>query len=294
MELRTLRYFVAVAEELHFGRAAQRVNIAQPPLSYQIRKLEEELGAQLFTRTKRRVSLTQRGEFLLQSARLILRQADAAIAGVRAAGVGLVGQLSLGLINAMTFRGDVFNVLREFRKQSPGVAVSLKILTSVEQVRALKRRAIDIGFLRLPMHDRALRVEPIFREELLVALPRGHRLATARAIAVADLADEPFVMLPGEMGFGLFNQVIKLCRQAGFTPKVAQEASELQTMSGLVAAGFGVCLIPSLARVLPREQVIYKPLRPKVDIEIAAAYSADEPAPPAALFLDLLRKQVCK
>src|SRR5262249_38514998 len=151
-------------------------------------------------------------------------------------------QLAIGLINAVTFHGQVFSVLREFRKRYPGVAVTLKIMTSVEQVRAFHQGTIDVGFLRLPLHDRGVRVEPILTEELLAALPRGHRLSKATTVRVADLANEAFVMLPGGSGFGLSDQTMTLCKRAGFTPRIAQDASELQTMTGLVAAGFGVCL----------------------------------------------------
>jgi DNA-binding transcriptional LysR family regulator len=289
MELRTLRYFLAVAEELHFGRAARRVNIAQPPLSQQIRRLEAELGVQLFVRSKRRVSLTPQGTFLVQAARLLLRQADAAVAGVRAAAEGLVGHLALGLINAITFQGQAFSVLREFRKRYPGIAITLKVLTSVEQVRAIRQGDIDIGLLRLPIHDRSVTTEPLLTEELLAALPRTHRLARAKCVRLGDLADDDFVTLPGGTGFGLFEQTMALCREAGFTPRVTQDASELQTLSGLVAAGFGVALIPSSARRLPRPDVVYRPLLPTETVTIGAAYATGALQPVGKAFLDLLR-----
>ena len=294
MELRLLRYFVAVAEELHFGRAARRINIAQPPLSQQIRKLERELGAQLFVRSKRRVSLTASGEFLLEAARLILRQAEATVAGVRAAGRGVVGQLSIGLINAVTFHSHVFSVLRAFRQRCPGVAVTLKVMTSVEQIRGLAQGDIDVGLLRLPVRDKRIVTETILVEDLLVALPRGHRLVRSTAVPVRDLANEPFVMLPGGTGFGLFEQTITLCRKAGFTPHIAQDASELQTMSGLVAAGFGVCLIPSSACRLPRRDVVYRPLSPPQQVEIGAAYSTAPMAPATKIFMELLRTTIAE
>jgi DNA-binding transcriptional LysR family regulator len=289
MELRTLRYFVAVAEELHFGRAALRVNIAQPPLSQQIRKLEQQLGVQLLTRSNRQVRLTEPGRFFLQAAKSILRQADAALAGVRAVGDAVVGEVAIGLINAVTFRGDVFSVVREFRRRYPGVAVTLKIMTSVEQVRAIRDDVIHVGFVRLPLNERALDVQPFLAEDLLVAVPRGHRLAAVRAITLSDLADEPFVMLPRGAGFGLSEQVMNLCKDAGFAPLIAQEASELQTISGLVAAGFGVSLIPSSACMLPRKEVVYRPLDPPQKVEIATVYMAEKLMPAGRAFLGVLR-----
>jgi len=292
MELRTLRYFVAVAEELHFGHAAERLHIAQPALSQQIRKLERQLGVQLLSRTKRRVTVTQPGAFLLEAARLILRQADAAVAGVQSARQGLIGRLGIGLITAVTFRGHVFNVLREFRERCPGVAVTLKVMTSVEQIRALHQGEIQIGFVRMPVNDASVALETVVREELLVALPRKHRLATAKTIRLADLADDRFVMLPRQAGFGLSAQSWDLCREAGFSPKISQDASELQTMTGLVAAGFGVSLVPASGCMLPRRGVVYRPLRPSQTVEIAAAYSKTSLSPALKAFLEMLRAKL--
>ena len=292
MEFRTLRYFVAVAEELHFRHAAERVQIAQPALSQQIRKLEDQLGVKLFSRTKRSVALTPSGEFFLQAARSIIRQTDAAVAGVRAGREGVIGHLDIGLINAVDFRGQVFSVLREFRARCPGVAVTLKVMTSVEQIRALHRGEIQVGFVRLPIRDRSVVLETMLKEELLVALPPGHRLAKRNAIRLAELANDPFVMLPRQAGFGLSDQCWRLCKQAGFSPTISQDASELQTMTGLVAAGFGVSLVPASGCMLPRRGVLYKPLRPTQTVEIAAAYSKGAISPPLRVFLDMLHKAV--
>lgn len=290
MDLRTLRYFVAVAEELHFGRAAQRLHMAQPPLSQQIRKLELELGVQLFTRNKRSVALTQPGEFLLESARLILLQTQTAVAGVRAAGKGLVGNLAIGLINAVTFQGEIFAVLREFRERHPGVATSLKVMTSVEQIAALQQGQIHLGFLRAPVHERTITAETIMTEELLVALPPQHPLAQREGpVHIRELSQEPFVMLPRSAGFGLSEQTLRICKRGGFIPHISQEASELQTLCGLVAAGFGISLVPSSALIVPIHGTVYKALEPSETLDTVAAYSAIGRPPALEAFLGILR-----
>lgn len=290
MELRTLRYFVAVAEELHFGRAAERVHIAQPPLSQQIKKLELELGVRLFNRTKRSVSLTAPGEFLLNAARLILQQAETATAGVRAAGQGLVGQLAIGLINAVTYHGHIFDILKEYRSRHPGVALTIRVMTSVEQLAALRTDRIDVGLLRAPLRDRTIKCERVMTEELLVALPRDHRLAASSEITMRELIDEPFVMLPRGEGFGLSEQIMKLCQRAGFTPRISQDAYELPTLCGLVAAGFGVSLIPSSALIIPFEGAIYRALDPRETVETVAAYSTRARSPALEALLAIMRE----
>lgn len=290
MDLRALRYFVAVSEELHFGRAAQRLHMAQPPLSQQIRKLEQELGVQLLHRTKRTVSLTKPGEYLLEAAQVILKQVETAATGVRAAGQGLLGQLSIGLINAVSYQGQIFEVLHEFRRNHPGVAVTLKVMTSVEQLTALREGKIHLGFLRAPLRDKTIRSEVVMTEELLVALPRDHRLAPLDAsVRLKDLSQDAFVMLPRSEGFGLSEQIMKLCQRAGFTPRIAQHASELPTLCGLVAAGFGVALIPSSALILPFYGAVYKSLHSRETVTTVAAYNATERFPALDAFLQITR-----
>lgn len=292
MELRTLRYFVAVAEELHFGRAAQRLNMAQPPLSQQIHKLELELGVQLLTRTKRTVSLTQPGELLLASARLILQQAQTAVAGVRAAGQGVVGHLSIGMINAVSLQGQIYEVLRNYRHEHPGVAINLKMMTSVEALRALRTEDINVALLRAPLPDKTIQTEIVMTEQLLVALPAAHKLAKRKGgIKVSDLQDEPFVMLPRSAGFGLSEQIIQICKREGFTPKVEQDAYELPTICGLVAAGFGISLVPTSAMVAPPPGVVFRALEPNETVATLVAYRSPEKSPPLAAFLDVLRRR---
>ncbi|MFF0952768.1 LysR substrate-binding domain-containing protein [Rhizobium leguminosarum] len=291
MELRTLRYFVAVAEELHFGRAAQRLNMAQPPLSQQIQKLEVELGVQLLTRTKRTVSLTQPGELLLASARLILQQAQTAVAGVRAAGQGVVGSLAIGMINAVSLQGQIYDVLRRYHEEHPGVGVTIKIMTSVEALRALRTEDIQVALLRAPLNDRTIQTEVIMTEQLLLAVPENHPLAkTKGSVRVSELGEEPFVMLPRSAGFGLSEQIMQICKKAGFSPKIHQDVYELPTICGLVAAGFGVSLVPSSALISPQRGAVFKALEPNEFVDTLVAYRAPEKSPPLGAFLEVLRQ----
>lgn len=289
MELRTLRYFVAVAEELHFGRAARRVNIAQPPLSQQIQRLEVELGAKLLERTKRMVKLTPAGEMFLESARLILRQTQAAVAAVKAAGSGVVGQLSIGMINTTSFHPDVFVALHAFRQEYPGVALTLKIMTSAEQVSALEDGRIQLGFVRMPIKARSLTTRTVLTERLYVALPPGHRLAfSGDPIEVAELANEDFVLLPRSAGYGLSEHTLHLCKEAGFYPRIVQEVAEPQMLTGLVQAGFGAAFVPETSRRLPREGVVYRPITPSDTVDVAAVYPSKDRAAGTDEFIEVL------
>lgn len=292
MELRTLRYFVAVAEELHFGRAARRVNIAQPPLSQQIQKLESELGTQLLERTKRDVRLTPAGAMFLESARLILRQTQAAIAAVRETGTGLVGHLKIGLINTVSFHSQLFFALRQLRLQHPGVAVTLKIMNSAEQIMALETGQIHIGFVRMPVKSRSLVLETVLTERLFVALPPGHPLAGETGpIRTAELAQENFVLLPRSAGFGLSEHTLQLCKKAGFFPQVVQEVAEPQMLTGLVQAGFGVAFVPETTQALPRSGVVYRPLEPTETVDVAMAFPRTDKATGTEELLAILRDE---
>jgi DNA-binding transcriptional LysR family regulator len=292
MELRLLRYFVAVAEELHFSRAAERLHMAQPPLSQQIRALEAELGVQLFRRTRRRVELTEPGRVFLASARDILARAETAVEEVRRAARGEVGRLIVGVVGSAAYEDAIPGALRAFRERYPDVAIALRELPTGEQLAALRDGRIHIGFLRPPAPHDGIVLETVFREPLIAALPAAHRLAEAREIAVESLAEEPFVMVSREQGLGLHDLVMGVCAAAGFQPRVTQEAIELQTIIGLVAAGFGLSLVPAAARRLQRSGVTYVPLAPPgAEVEIAAAWPTGEPSPALAAFLGLLRER---
>ncbi len=287
MELRHLRYFVAVAEELHFGRAATRLGMAQPPLSQQIRRLEEELGVLLFERTKRRVQLTEAGRVFLDEARRTLAQAERAARAAQRAQRGEIGRLEVGYVGSAAF--DVLpEILRTFRARFPEVELALHELTTAQQVRALDDERIGVGFLRPPLYDGRLASRVILREPLVVALPATHPLAHHRRIPLGALAGEPFILYPRHLAPGPYDQVLSLCHQAGFSPRVTQEAVEMQTIAGLVAAGIGVSLVVATVQDLRSSGVVYRALdgaAPTMDLAIA--WRRDDPSRVLAAFLGI-------
>ena len=261
MELRRLRYFVAVAEALHFGRAAARLHISQPPLSRQIQQLEHELGAMLFRRSKRRVELTDAGAYLLIEARRLLSDADALGERLRRAASGEVGYLALGFISAVDY-SVLPGVLSAYRKAYPGVSLELRELTTDVQLRELRDGRIDAGMLLAPVDDAALATMPLSREPLVVALPAADPLARAnRRVWLRALAARPFILSPRAVATGLHDMILGFCETAGFAPRVAQEAIQLQTIVSLVSAGLGVALVPASLRDLRRSGVVYRRLR---------------------------------
>ena len=291
MELRHLRYFVAVAEELHFGRAAKRLCITQQPLSRQIRDLEEELGVQLFYRTKRTVRLTEVGEIFLEEARKTLEQANFAVQLVQQASKGEIGRI------AIAFTGSALNIVlpttvRQFKTLYPQVDLTLKRLQTVEQVEAIHSRQIDVGLLHPPINDDKLILETVYQENLVVALPDTHTLAKdeSDAISLKQLANESFILFPRYIGLVLYDQIINLCRQAGFSPNVVQEAMPQQTILGLVSAGIGVSLIHSSVKTLGRPGVVFRSLIESTPIlETAVAWSPDATNLVLPFFLDVVR-----
>lgn len=264
IDLRRLRYFVAVAEELHFGRAALRLGISQPPLSQQIRLLEEELGVRLLHRTQRSVMLTPAGGMFLKEARAVLAQAERAVATARRAGRGEVGELGIGFTASAAFSTVIPALLFRYRRRFPDVRLSLRELSSAEQIAALVGQHLDFGFMRAetrPEGASGLTAVELFRDPLVAVLPAGHRLASETgSLAVAALAREAFIMHPREMGTGIYDQVLGLCRAAGFTPDVAQEARENPTIVGLVAAGLGVAILAGSMRRMAMPGVAYRAL----------------------------------
>ncbi|MEO8164157.1 MAG: LysR family transcriptional regulator [Betaproteobacteria bacterium] len=260
MELRHLRYFVTVAEELHFGRAAAKLHISQPPLSMQIRALESELGVTLLTRTQRHVSLTQAGVALLAEARHILARVEQAVLTTKRAGRGEIGELAIGFISVADYNVLPI-VLREFRRRFPLVNLSLRESTSDAQIRDLLAGVIDVGFVLPPINEPALDSLSILREPLIAALPEKHPLARKRGkLALEKLKDAPFILFPRPNAPGLYDDVVSCCKAAGFSPRVEQEAIQMQTIVSLVSAEMGVALIPASLTNLQRTGVTYKSL----------------------------------
>jgi len=261
MELRHLRYFVALAEELSFTRAAERLHISQPPLSIQIGQLEEQVGAALFDRTSRRVQLTPAGQAFLHDARSILERVEAAGSHARAVAKGLAGRIEIGL-SGSHFQGPLPRLIAGYMKDYPDVAVVLNELTPATQLEALRHRRIDLSISRTPVDDIDLVSTRLWSDPVQVALPRGHALARRRRLALRDLRNERFVMLRFDSS-AYAQHLHDQCVQAGFAPNIVQLVLEVPAMIGLVAVGIGIALVPASLGHLHAAEVAYVPVGPE-------------------------------
>ncbi|MGR8925349.1 LysR family transcriptional regulator [Rhizobium leguminosarum] len=257
-ELRRFRYFVACAEELHFTRAAARLGIAQPPLSQQIKQLEQEIGTKLFTRTTRGVELTQAGESLLPDARAVLGAARRAIVTAQQVGRGEAGSIRVGFTASVALNPLVPKVIARFREQYPRVDVQLSESTTRSSLAALRDGRLDFAFIRPASQElEGLHVRKILNERMLAALPMSHRLSGETTIGLADLAQDSFVLYPRANGQALYDAVIGACQKEGFSPRIVQEAPQMTSTVSLVAAGVGVTLVTESMRQLHSEGVVY-------------------------------------
>ena len=294
MELRHLRYFIAVAEELHYGRAAERLGISQPPLSQQIQALEEEIGARLFERTNRRVELTDAGRLFLDESRQVLAQVDKAVLLARRAHLGELGELKIGFTSSAPFTSTIPSSIHAFRKAYPDVHLDLQEMSSRQVLKALLEESLQVGVIRpLALPDAVHWVE-LFREPLVAVLRADHPLAAGSedGLAIAALAEEPFVFFPRSYGTGLYDQVIALTRQAGFSPRIAQEASEAMTIIGLVSAGLGVSILPASFRRTRVDGVVYRTLSdPEATTAVWLVRRQNEGSPLALSFIDLVTRE---
>lgn len=270
-ELRQLRQFVAVAERLHFGRAAAALHISQPPLSRSIRDLEARVGAVLLARTRRRVELTPEGARFLEGAKRVLRELDDAVVEVGRMAIGDSGRLRLGFVSLADY-GVLPGLLKAYKAARPGVALALREMLSPEQATALAAGELDFGLLLPPV---AVELEHLVvqRERFLAALPSRHRLARSRGrLAMRELAGESFVMAPRDIAPGLHDIVAGLAARAGFAPRVAQEAIQMQTVVSLVSSGLGVAIVPASLANLGRRGVAYREIadpHPRLDLWLA-------------------------
>jgi DNA-binding transcriptional LysR family regulator len=263
MELRHLRYFVAVADHGHITRAAESLGIQQPPLSQQIKALEAELGVQLLRRRPRGVELTDAGSAFLERARVILGEVDRAFASTRRTARGEEGQVVVGFTSSAPFHPFVPRVIRMFREASPHVSLVLEEGGSSALVQGLHNEIIDAAFIRSPVADVVgLLVQPLLDERMLVALPTGHALATNlnEPLALAELANHTFILYKRPGAPGLYDSIITACRGAGFSPRVGQEAPRIVSTLNLVAAGLGVSIVPESLRRLQMDGVVYREL----------------------------------
>jgi DNA-binding transcriptional LysR family regulator len=273
MELRHLHYFVAVAEELHFTRAANRLGIKQPPLSSQIRQLEEELGTPLFHRRTRGVELTDAGKLLLEEARIILTQVETAKTDVRRCARGETGRIIVGSAGAVYFHPLIPAIIREYRMRYPGIVLAPQASSTAPLVERLRAGRIDAAFVRPPISDSSgLTIEPLVDEEMVIVLPAGHALGGSASAPLTALAKEKFVLYPRALNPDAYDSIISALHHAGFTPTLGQEAPQIVSVIPLVAAGMGVSIMPrSTSQILP-DSVRYLSIEgnaPRAEIRLA-------------------------
>jgi LysR family transcriptional regulator, benzoate and cis,cis-muconate-responsive activator of ben and cat genes len=290
MELRHLRYFVAVARERSFTRAAEILHIAQPPLSRQIQQLEEELGIALLERGTRPTHLTEQGRMLYEQAVQILERIDEMRAMVRRIERAKRDLFSVGFV-ASTLYGRLPEVIRAYRAARPDTELNLVELTSLEQIAALKEGRIDVGFGRIPFDDPAITRLLLRNERLVVALPLNHALmAKPGSLGVSDLAGERLIVYPKAPRPSYADQVLALFRDRGLKPAALHEVRELQTALGLVVAEAGICLVPASVEQLRRDYVAYRPLDDEAAVSpIFMSCRKDDTSPETGLVLNLIR-----
>jgi len=277
MEFRHLRHFIAVAEEGHITRAAERLGIQQPHLSHRIKEIEQGLGVQLFRRKARGVELTQAGGVLLDYARAMLAQQDRTIEATRRAARGEQGHLCVGVTPTGPFHPLVPQSIRTFRAAFPLVSLALEECLRTELLERLGKEQVDVAFLRAPIAEtREFVVRPLLVEPMVIALPSGHALARAvrGAFALRDLADEAFIVYAREQGPAIYEATLEACFKAGFNPRLGQEAPRVTSALSLVAAGLGVSVVPSSMQTMTMHGVVYRPIkgtfRPKAILNLAA------------------------
>jgi DNA-binding transcriptional LysR family regulator len=293
MELRHLRYFIHVAEELHFGRAAKRLGVSQPPLSQQIQILEQEIGARLFERTNRRVELTEVGKLFLPEARAALDQVTHAFEVARRAHRGEIGELTIGMTASAPFTGAFAKAILTFRQRHPDVRLTMSEMPSPLQLDALASGSLQIGFIRgaqLPDMPASVTATEIYEDRLVLVMREDHPLAqSGEAITMRDLAEEPFVFYARGLGAGFHEQWLSLCHRAGFEPKIAQEVHELSTLLGLIAAGLGISAVASSLQALQVEHVVYRPLdAPDAATKMWLTHNKKKPSQSCKAFIDLV------
>ncbi|KVW63677.1 LysR family transcriptional regulator [Burkholderia ubonensis] len=292
MELKQLRYFVAVADELHFGRAAKRLFISQPALSFDIRKFEDALGVQLFARTSKSVALTNAGEVLLGEARrLLLQAAEAERLTVRSAS-GYAGRLRVGFVHSMLYRG-LPDAVRRFEADHPGVEIVLSEMNTQAQVQAIQRGQIDLGYAHWGHFPPEVDSTPIHAEPFVCCLPAGHPLARRRQVALAALADEPFILFPRDAAPHYHDLIIAQCVNAGFSPLIRHEARLWQTILSMIEFGMGVALVPRVLQQVKSGRLAFRPLKDAPlesrTLELKRSGSAE---PVALRFAEYLRASI--
>ncbi|RAS74583.1 LysR substrate-binding domain-containing protein [Priestia endophytica] len=288
MDLRQIRYFIMVAEELSFSRAAERLNMAQPPLSQEIRKLEEELGVTLFHRTKRQVELSDSGRVFLEEARRTLLQVDRTIKATQLADDGRIGHLTIGFVDSTDI---VIDIIKKFREGFPKIHLDLREMTTEQQVKALYKKDIHVGFIRSKQHNEILTSEICCDESLSLVLPENHHLASLSKVPIHLLANEPFIMFPRHLGTKFYDLIISYFWGHNISLNVVQEAIQMHTIVNLVATGMGISVVPSSVESIKRSGIVYKKIQettPKVNLYIS--WRQDEKSTIVDHFLTVARE----
>lgn len=291
MKLSQLEYFIVVAEELHFGRAAERLHRSQPPVSRQIRLLEEELGVELFTRSTQSVALTRAGQIFLKEVRPALTQIQHAAGAAKRAAAGHIGVLPIGMTASIMF-GILPRILTEFRRRYPEVVVDLRLAPKAEQLTALKDRRLLVGLVRSLSHDADLCHEALLDEPLVVAMGPSNPLAARAQIQLCDLAREDFILYRGHAPTSVADQIIQACHEAGFSPRIVQETDDMQSAAALAALGIGVTLVAASLQKLGLPELVCRPVlqgTAPLTIRLYAVYRRAETSPELAAFLALAR-----
>lgn len=292
MELRHLRYYIVVAEQLHFGRAAKLLNISQPPLSNQIKHLEEEIGVQLLIRNNKEVRITPAGQHFLEAAKNCITTLDKEIAFTQRIAQGKEGTISIGFSGTMSFH-LIPSIVKDFKRSHPGIDIRLQQLTTHNQVVGLIHGTIDIGFLVVPVLDKRINNITILEEHFVACLPKSHPLATcSQVIDVSKLCDENWVMTPREAGHGYYDAIMSLCKEQGFIPNVIQTAQEQQTLVALVAAEIGVTLLPHSATYIKNDHVVYKEINSDVKKVSAMAWNSSLLTDAARFFIQYIEEKI--
>jgi DNA-binding transcriptional LysR family regulator len=293
VELRHLRYFVAVAEEEHFGRAAERLHVVQPAITRQVRQLEEEIGCALFERLKRGVRLTEAGRSFREEAVQLLLQLERGIDRTRLVAQGKVGRLRVGFADTATYSGELPSILREFHARWPDVRLELFPSSSVVAREQLQERKVDVAFVYiLPTNLPELKSRRVSFERWVLALPREHPLVKSKRVTLGDLKGEPFVWFPRPAGPLLYDRVLSACEAAGVRLNIVQEANNLTTILSLVAGGIGLSFsIKSAARTKPDSVVLREIEGLHIKIELSVIWRDDNKLPALQKFIEVVRKQ---
>lgn len=290
IEYRLLKAFVHVAEELHFGRAAARLRVAQPALSRQIQQLEERLEVQLLERSQRRVALTPAGRFYQQRAYKILSDIERATIDVRKVNSGKAGRLSVGFIHSSSFSVTP-RLLRRFREQYPDVELELTELTMAQQLEALEARRIDVGVMRPPFSESKIASHPIRTERFVIAVPDTHRLASLTEVDLAQLAQEDFVLFSQSRSPLFHSRIIAMAELAGFVPKAAQQATQIHTVLGLVSANVGISVVPVVAKDLNIPNIHYLEITDRPPpVHVVLAWLRSDNSPILRAFTDFVKQ----